>query len=158
MSKFFKKDIPSDGGMFIKLRDGESVEGIFRGEPHEFYSVFGDKERTEYPDYVKGSSYKFKINFIVREEGKPVAKIYQGGVTVRRRLEYLFEEFGQDCVYKIARKGSGKDDTEYFLDKKADLNPDQVANIDKLDLCQLTAKGEDKYAYAPPEDDSDLPF
>ena len=149
------------GSLYIKLKDGGFVEGLFRGEPHFFYQVFKDK--VEYENWAEGRSFKFKINFITKnEEGKLVAKVFQGGSTLRDMLLDAREEYGLDCVFKIKRTGSTKDDTRYSILFKKVLTPEEMEGIKGVKLISLEKKDGDQNFAAeeppPPETESDLPF
>jgi len=130
----------SGGGMFVKLKSGESIEGVFRGEPYCCYEKF--KERQEYATYVEGSSLKFKINFIVKENGSYVAKILKQGMTLAKQIRKLTLECGMDTLFKLEREGSGKDDTVYYLIPKGPVAPTSLQHIDAVPLLPLVANKE----------------
>lgn len=146
-------------GSFISLKDGEFIEGVFVGEPKMFYSIFKDPE--EYTSWAKGRSFKFKINMIIKDEnGKLVAKILKGGAEMRDQLLDCIKEYGLDCLFKVKRTGSGKDDTRYSILFKAKLTPEQDAAVKAITPLSLEPqsaanKGDNE---PPPLDDSDLPF
>ena len=128
------------GKDFIKLKDGESVEGVFVGEPHTFYGVFKDK--TEYSSWAEGRSFKFRINFVTKDDnGQMVAKIYQGGSKVAKAIAACKEEYGLNCLYKIKRVGATKDDTTYSVLFKKELTKEQMDTIKSVALLPLSFKG-----------------
>ncbi len=128
------------GGMFVKLGDGESIEGVFRGEPHTFYSVF--KDPTEHEEWAEGRSFKFKVNFAVfnLETKAYEMKVFQGGSTLSDMLVDMKEEYGLDQLFKIKRTGSGKEDTRYSILPKGALSPEQLATINALPLHKFEKK------------------
>lgn len=128
----------SSGGSFIKLKDGDEVIGVFRGEPYTFYQAFKDK--IEYPYKVAGASFKFRVNFVIKEKDGFVSKILQGGATMADQISSCREEYGLDCTYKIKRKGSGKDDTTYSVLFKANLSKEQLKEINAVELLKLTSE------------------
>jgi len=151
------------GGLFIKIKDGKSVEGVFRGQPRTFYQRYGD--RNEYPAWMKGLSFRFRINFITKDEtGKMVAKIFQGGAPMRDMILDAKEEYGLDCVYKIKRTGSTKDDTRYAVLFKAVLTTAQLEMVNAVQLKDLKSSNKEQLVPndegAPPEHEfiDDIPF
>lgn len=154
------KNIPS--GSFIKLKSGESIKGVFRGEPRCFFSIFNDK--TEYEAYVPGSSFRFKIPFVVKENGAYVAKIFSQGKRFWEMLKKCKEKYGLDKVFEISREGSTKDDTVYSLLYEGDLSKDELEQIGKVKLPALVSNNEGSDDdYVPPGDfnapeDDNLPF
>lgn len=151
------------GGLFIKLKDGDFVEGIFRGQPHFYYQKFGD--RTEYDTWAEGRSFKFKIPFVINENGAWVAKIYQGGAKVRDQIFDMGEEYGVkdtngdlvriDAIFKIKRTGSGKDDTRYSILFKGFPTAEQLLQINAVKLPNLKGVQEDDDSFPPPDEDDD---
>lgn len=142
----------NSGGSFIKLKDGDEVVGVFRGEPHTFYQEF--KSKIEYPYKVAGASFKFRVNFVVKEKDGYVAKILQGGATLAEQISACREEYGLDCAYKIKRKGSGKEDTVYSVLYKSELAPQAKKEIDQVELKKLTS---DKQGDLDAPRDEDMP-
>lgn len=131
----FNEAVEKDNGVFVKIKDGEAIEGVFVGEPHVYYGKF--KDQNEYSEWQQGLSFKFKMNFLSLENGSFTSKILQGSKTVGKRLKYLFENSGQDSVYRIAREGSGKDDTVYHIDFKSKLTEEQSKKIKTIELHSL---------------------
>jgi hypothetical protein len=126
------------GNMFVHLKDGDSVEGTFRGEPRIFYQAFGDK--VEYNGPGEGRSFKFKVNFITTDDkGIPVVKILQGGSMLRKAILACRAEYGMDCVYKVKRTGAGKEDTVYSVLFKRVLAPAELETVNNMPLKALSA-------------------
>lgn len=149
------KKAKEEGGssMFVKLADGQSIEGVFRGDPYCYYAKF--KDPKEFTHWEEGLSFKFKINFVAIENGKLVPKIFQGGAKVRDALLDAKEEYGIDTIFKIKRTGSGKDDTRYAVLFKAKLTPEQTEKIKALPLKELV--GKVSATEEMPEDDTPPP-
>lgn len=126
----------SSGGSFISLKDGDEVVGVFRGEPYAFYQIYGDKR--EMKSWVQGASLRFKIAFVTKENGAYVGKIFSGSKTVAEQLLDAKEEYGIDCVFKVKRKGSGKDDTRYSILFQKELNQTEIEQLNKIKLPSLT--------------------
>lgn len=150
------KEESEKSSLFIRLKDGESIEGVFRGEPYFFYQKF--KDPIEYEKWAEGRSFKFKINFITRDNGTPTAKIFQGGATLRDMLIDAADEYSLDTVFKIKRTGSGKDDTRYSILFKASLTPEQIKTIGEVKLNELERGKTSGYEDEPPPSDDDIPF
>jgi len=131
------KNVKSDSGkgIFINLKDGDSVEGVFMGEPRIFYKIFNDN--TEYEEKVEGSSFRFKVNFIEIGSGDPVAKVFEQGITVKDQVINAKEEYGIDCVFKIKRTGSSKDNTKYFVTFRRKLDDDELKYLQRIPLRSL---------------------
>src|SRR3990167_4785768 len=100
-------------GKFIRLKDGDRVTGVFRGEPHTFYRAFKDK--AEYENWAQGRSFKFRINILLKTAEGWEAKLFEQGSIAFDQLFEAHEKYGFDCVYEIRRKGSGQDDTRYYI-------------------------------------------
>jgi hypothetical protein len=147
------KEEGGSGGLYITLKDGDSIEGVFRGEPYCFYQKF--QEKTEYESWSEGRSFKFKINFIIKEGDKFIAKIYRGGATVRDALLMSKEEYGLDCIFKIKRMGSSKEDTTYSVLFKSNLTPEQKAQIDSIKLYEFK---KNSVVNEEPIGEEDVPF
>ena len=147
-----REDSKKGKDIFIKLKDGDAIEGVFMGEPHTFYSIFQDP--TEYGERVEGSSFKFRVNFFVKEDGKWEAKMFSGGVTVRDLILDAKDEYGLDTIFKIKRTGSGKDDTRYsVLPSKHKLTDADKDILKALPLLPTQWKKNEKHV-----SDEALPF
>jgi hypothetical protein len=143
----------NSGGSFIKLKDGDAVEGVFIGDPHCYYQIFKDKK--EYASWVDGSSFRFKITFLQKVGKTWEKKIFQGGSTVRNDLVDIKEEYGLNNVFKIKRSGSGKEDTRYAILFKAKLTDAELAEIAKIHPFQFVTPAID--LEPPPFGDDDFP-
>ncbi len=100
--------------LYLRLKDGEAIKIIPRGEIYEFYSVFGTK--GEVPAHTQGSRVRYKMNAVVYEDGIFKAKILEYGPSVYDQLA----EINKICdvtktKIRFSRKGSGKADTQYML-------------------------------------------
>lgn len=152
----FEKIKTEGGGKFCKLKAGESIEGVFGGEPHFFYKKFSDK--TEHETWAEGRQFRFKINFIIKNKDTNLleAKIFEGGSTLRKALLNVKEEYGLDCVYKIKREGSTKDDTTYSILYKSTLDESQKVLMKNVKLNVL--KAEKSEELPPFNSDDEVPF
>jgi hypothetical protein len=132
-----KKAKESGDSMFIKLKDGDNIKGVFRGDPYVFYRVFQDKE--EYTEWAEGRSFRFRINFMTEESGW-APKILEQGAKVRDALLACKAKYGLDCVYEITRTGSGREDTVYNVLFDRNLTDSEKAVIAGTTLKELTKK------------------
>jgi hypothetical protein len=133
----------SAGSIFVKLKDGDSIEGIFRGEPRFFYQTFG--ERTEHNTWAEGRNFRFRVNMFTKDdEGIYAAKIFQGGAKVRDAILDARDEYGLDCMFKIKRTGSTKEDTRYAILFKSQLTPEELTKIKSTQLRSLVNPTSEK--------------
>ena len=105
------------GGIFLKLNDGESVSGVFRGEVHTFYSYWDQATRRSVivdADHDLARA-RYRLNFITKDEsGQLVAKIWEFAGPFYDLLQEINEEYAlEETTIKVTRKGLGKD-TEYY--------------------------------------------
>lgn len=96
---------PSDPNI-IRLKSGESVTGVLRGDPYTFEHAFkpGDKPK-----------FRFKLNIIVPDQGNLTAKVIEGGWKLYNQLADAHKA-GWDLeksYTKISRQGSTVNDTVY---------------------------------------------
>lgn len=102
---------------FLKLKPGETAQGVFRGELYDFRTHWADNRSTICPGSEceicklgQKSKFRFRVNFIVKEDQDTyVAKVIEQGWTfyeVLRALnegDYELEKY----VMKVTRQGSG---------------------------------------------------
>lgn len=119
-SEGFKDMGNSGGGNFLKLGDGESVVGIFRGDVYEFYQLWDDtaeggRKSQVVPEGTAGAKARFRINFIVKDKDGYHPMIFENGPRVHAQLAELHEEFGlETTVVKLTRNGL-KLETKYSI-------------------------------------------
>lgn len=113
----FRDDLPdSGGGSFLRLKDKESIVGVFVGDLHEFFTLWKDKVSTIVPEGTSKASFRFRVNFVIKEGDGYVAKIFEQGKTVYKQLLEINKEYPLETIaVKITRQGSGVSDTEYFF-------------------------------------------
>ncbi len=155
--------------LYLRLKDGEAVNIIPRGEIHEFYSVFGT--RGEVTSTTPGAKLRFKMNVVVNEAGVLKAKILEFGMTIYDQLS----EINKVCdvtktKIRLSRKGSGKSDTMYMLLPVVNepVSPKVLATIEAIPLNILDGKkptamvnGEvfpPDFGDPPTDGPEDLPF
>lgn len=165
---------------FIKLKDKEKIQGVFRGDPEDFRIHWADKKSS----LCKGdhcglcaqgneSKFRFRINFITPEGEGYVAKILEQGWQTYEALMQL-QESGYDLemhLMIISRIGTGLN-TQYSIipSPKGMIPANKVALINAVKLNDLSHKvqtqaaAEPAPADLPPLDadpgitDDDIPF
>ncbi len=138
----FRKDLDALSGPnhFIKLKDGESVSGVCRGEIYEAFLVWDNKQKTEVPEGTPGAKFRFSVNFIVKDGSSYVAKILDGGTSIYKQLAALAEDYDiTQTVVKITRQGNGLD-TEYSVlpaPPKQQVTKEAMTFIETVELHKL---------------------
>jgi hypothetical protein len=102
-----EKNKDSKGDKFIRLKDGEHVEGVFAGQPFKFFNDF--KAKQTYDKWREGLSTRYRVNFVVNDGLGWVARIYETGSTTIKLISEQVKEYGKDCIFKLKRTGKGKD-------------------------------------------------
>lgn len=154
------KDEMKGGGDFIKLKDGDEIMGVFRGEPVVYFKAFEQETKTsiikkEYFEHNgKSAQKRFRFNFITKVGDKHVCKIFEGSKTAGESLSMALDEYDiVSTVFKIKRVGSGMQDTTYHFMFKDKLSPEQVKKIDAIELLDIDPieGGSDPVADSFPE-------
>lgn len=165
------KDLPTNDGSgslpFLKMKDGDKVYGVLKGELHEFHQIWNTDKKIV-PAGTKGASFRFQVNVIVKEGANYVAKVWEQGATVYRALKDLHESYPlESTVVEIKRSGSTKDDTYYsVLPLPPSKQPGQQAwaVINKIPLNALSVEAAKEPDFdpgpVPPEYDehAEIPF
>lgn len=153
---------------FIKLKDGDSITGSFAGDPFEFYQHWSGNRSVICPGKAtcaqckegdKGS-FRFRLNFIVKEGDGYVAKVFEQGGKIYDYLRDMDHEYkGLERVpVKITRKGTDKN-TSYVILPQPPLSPKQIQTLAKVPLLALqpttNAPAEEQ---VPEETVDDMPF
>lgn len=161
----FREDLPQGGGSnnFVKLKDKESITGIFRGETHEFFVKWTDGKSTEVPEGTPGSKFRFRINFVVKEGASYVPKIFEQGQIVYEFLAGLHKEYPlETTVCKITRKGEKLDTTYEIMPLRQPVTPEAEKVLNTVKLNPLTSKASPEGpAYEEPFPDhgpDEMPF
>lgn len=156
---------------FLKLKAGETVTGIFRGELYDFRIHWADNRSTicPGPDTCEicregnKSKFRFRVNFVVKEGEGYVAKVTEQGWTfyeVLRSLnegDYPLEKY----VMKITRHGERLNTTYTVIPAPSGLVSAELEK--KLELVKLNDLGHITDAENEPPahtdtDLNDLPF
>jgi hypothetical protein len=166
----FRKDVLETGGskLFLKLKDGESVQGVFRGDIKEFFIKWENGKSSEVAEGTEGASFRFRVNFLKKENQDFIAMVFEQGVTVYRLLSEINEEYPlESTVVKITRTGTGTDTTYSVLPLlKQALTYKDLQKIKSVKLNELTKQKHNGEGYQRPEGvknlapgaDDDIPF
>jgi hypothetical protein len=163
----FREDSEGSSKNLIKLKDKESITGVFRGEVVEFRQHWENKQSSlctgdgcQKCADGKKPSFRFRLNFIVKEGDALVAKIFEQGWTVYGQLREINKDYplNQNFV-KISRSGSGQNDTSYTIlpVKNSLLTKEQEAQASAVPLLDLDPAGKSSPS-GESQSDEDVPF
>lgn len=164
--KFNKRDAPSgdsQSSLFVRLKDGESIVGVPRGEVYEFFQVWeGGKSQVVSEDHPNAKS-RFRVNLVVHEDGEFKARIWEFGLVIYNQLADIASEYDiTQTKLKITRRGTGTDTVYMILPiLKEPINAKALKAIEAVPLNILEHKqSEPKVVknHAPGGDDMELPF
>lgn len=162
--KFTKREIISGeaSGRFIRLKDGESKVGVFRGEVFEFFQKWENGRSQVVDAGTPEAKSRFRLNFVTKEDGELKAKVFEFGLTIYNQLADLAEDYDlEQTAVKISRRGTGTDTVYTIFPAKDQPTQSQWKSIDAIELIVLEhkdANGKPKN-YAPgAEDDEGLNF
>jgi len=158
--KFENFETPSSpqsqgSSIYLKLVDMETVEGVFRGEINTFKQHWLSTGRSQLCTgrgcqlcEEDAPKFRFQINFIMKENGQLVAKIFENGLRVYNALKDLHES-GYDLEktkVKIRRNGTGKDTIYTILPaKNGEVTPAVEAKLREVKLHEFSKKVEIPY-------------
>jgi hypothetical protein len=144
--KFSKRDQSQEQGkgpgIFLKIGDGDSVTGIFKGELYEFRSKWVNNRPQLTDSSDPEGKPRFRANFVIKEEGRLVAKIWEFPTGIYNKLANIHEEYPlEETKVKITRRGVGTD-TEYDILPllKDVITPEVKKAIDAVPLNVLEHK------------------
>ncbi len=126
----------SGGGLFFKLEDGDSLTGVCRGEIFEFCIVWENNRSRVVEKDDEGAKARFRLNIVVNEGGRFVAKIWEFGLTIYNQLADIAEEYDiSKTKLKITRRGTGTDTIYMILPLlKEPLQPKDLKSIEAVSM------------------------
>ncbi len=139
-----KREVPastgSGGGKFLKIEIGQSVKGVFRGEPQIYYRKWpkgGVKVESDVP--AAGFDERYKVNFVTQEDGVFVAKIFDCNVYIYNQIADINESMDIETIKcKISRQSAGKGSTYMILPIiKEVISAKALAEIEAIELIPL---------------------
>jgi hypothetical protein len=142
---------------YLKLTDGSSVIGVFRGEIDIIYQVYENGRYKTVSSTDANGIFRFNVNFIVKENGMLVAKIFQGNYHDFKTLEEINSQMSLDTTYiKLTQTGERQSKRISFT-PQVKSKPDEA----KLSLVTLNILGKPNYddmAQANDDEDDEAPF
>ena len=152
-----KEERSEDSKHIIRLKDKESVVGVFRGELREYYqhwfgpgtapAICADRRTCEHCKAKVKSSYRFRANIAVpAQAGGYEMKIFEGGRTIYDQLAEIATVYDvKQHAVKLSRSGSGLNDTTYSVMPlpTGAVTGEKLAAIEKLPLHDLAGGAED---------------
>lgn len=147
------------GNNFLKVKDGESVNVIPRGEIYEYYVKWeGGKSHVVARD--EGGKVRYRVNVVVKEDDKLVAKIWEFGVPVYDQLAAINEEYDVTRTkIKVTRHGEKLDTTYMLLPLlKEPISEAMLKTIGGIDLHILEPKTSKPVSKSQMEDFGDVPM
>lgn len=144
----FDQDPQIVTGNFLKLKEGESILGVFRGEPHVVYKKWENNKSVpaEYGD--QGAKFGFRVNFItkIKDQYQPV--IWEQGAIVYTQLKEFNKDYPlESTIVKITRQGTGLDTTYSILPnpKGHIVTPELEAALSGVKLADLEVGEQSKH-------------
>jgi len=155
----YSENEPSGGGLFLKLKDGDSFRVRFLGLPAVYESTFTDKDTQK-------KSVSTKYAWPVYNFDAEATQVLQGGATIYNALNSLIQndDWGDPSEYDVTvgRTGSGLNDTKYSvtpLRKSLDL-PKEMEDIDVVAITQKSDYNQNVHLlgqmFTPLEEDTVL--
>lgn len=142
------------GGVFVKLKDGEEIVGVFAGEARFFYHNF--QEKREYNAPGPGRNFRFRINILTKDDsGEYSAKVFEQGKRFCNMLLEMKNEYGLDYIYKIKRTGTTQDNTVYTIFPKGPVPSETLEKLKNVKLLPLESEPQAKQEHV---DEDGLPF
>ena len=158
-------------GVFLKLKDGDKVQGIFVGDPSIFRQHWIGGRSSQCMgkaecEHCKGGDkpkFRFRINFLTKVDGVWVAKVFENAYGMYLDLKEMHESSYDlpSTLVTLSRTGE-KTDTRYRVLPVKDnggLKSDQLKKLAGIPLNDLSGKS-DTPAEAEGEQDAneDIPF
>ena len=150
------KDLTSSGGKnFLRMKPGDEIRGVFRGDPVDFRQHWKQGESRGYVcpgretcDRCKAgekSAFRFRINFVVKENAVYVAKVFEQGKASYEALKALHQDYNLEAnTMKIRRVGSGTDTTYSILPvPKGEVSEEFLKAMETLKLNALSPFDQD---------------
>lgn len=126
------KEWPSEdkeGGVFLKLSDGESASGVVRGEV-----LFGES------DYEGQVRTRFRVNFVTEENGALVSKIWEGGSKVYKQLENIASKNKLEETKVVVQRTGEKKATQWAVVAAGSVSDAEKQMLPLVQLKDLTFK------------------
>jgi hypothetical protein len=133
---------------FLKIKDGESVRGVFIGEMHVFHTKWIGGKSVPCDNKDPDGKVRFRNNFVYHDAAQDqlVVKIWDFPWSVFEQLKDINSEYPlEETKVKITRSGTMKETTYSILPlvgPKDLLTKDQIAAINGMPLLPLEKKSD----------------
>lgn len=164
----FPKVVGSGMKNYLKLKAGESVRGVFRGNPFPFEQHWHNNKSSvclgeACPLCKSGNkaSFRFRINFVASENGGYTAKVFEQGWTAYEILRSLHESDYdlEKTIVKITRSGAGTDTTYSIVPApRWEVTPDIEKKISETKLNNLSNDQSTESTTEASDANEDEPF
>ena len=150
--KFTAEAGSMDSKNYLRLKDKESVRGLFIGDPYVFRMhwvqnkgvLCSEDNMCSHCSIGLKSSFRFRVNFMVNiAPEKYEAKIFEQGWTVYDAMRQLNGDYDlEKHLVKISRSGSGPSDTSYSVIPvpKGEITPELTKVLGMIKLHDLRHK------------------
>lgn len=136
---------------YIRLKDGESVTGILRGEIYEFHIKWVNGKSVVVDEKDPEAKHRYKINMVVPEEGKFVAKVLEFGSMLYDHLYELSLNMNlEKTKLKLSRKGTGTD-TTYIPVPLGPIEEKTLTQLSGVELNILNVQKSEPKHEEPPD-------
>jgi len=145
-----KEERTEESKHIIRLKDKESIQGVFRGTLKEYYqhwfgpgtppAICADRRTCEHCKAKVKSSYRFRANIAVPNGAGFEMKIFEGGRTIYDQLAEIATVYDvKQHMVKLSRSGSGLNDTTYSVMPlpTGAMAGEKLAAIERLPLHDL---------------------
>lgn len=161
--KFNSNPSVGSSGDFLKLKDGESVVGVFRGDILEYHCKWNGSKSVKCDAEEKGAKFRFRINFVTKQGDALKSVLWEQGAQVYNDLKALNGDYPLEQFFmKITRKGAGMNDTEYHIlpVPNGQLDATKEAMVAAVPLQDLNSGLDNTQAAQPPmpTQADELPF
>jgi hypothetical protein len=158
-------------GTFLKLGDGDKIQGVFQGDPHIFKQhwiggrsvLCPGKAECEHCKANDKAKFRFRINFLTKVDGVWQAKVFEQGYGTYLELKEMHESAYElpTTFVTISRTGE-KTDTRYRVLPVKDnggLKPEHFKKLAAIPLNELGEKPEGESEPAAGDaNEEDIPF
>lgn len=131
---------------FLKLDNGQSVVGCFRGELMHFHSRWEDGRSQTCDKDAENAQFRFRVNFVFKErgfihdnQGFFASRIFENGIVAYEQICELVDEFDLENTWvRIKRVGNDKF-TRYEIEpiRKFEITEEQQMLLKSVDLKKL---------------------
>lgn len=158
---------PEGSKNFLKIKDGESVRGVFVGEFYHFYQKWMNGKSIICEEGDADGKVRFRCNFVTADERNELtAKIWEFPYSVYEQLKGINDDYELDKTkVKVTRSGTGTDTTYQVIPLAAEkdkLTGKHLEAIAQVPLHPLEKKGAPQGGptaqFNQPEAGDEIPF